>query len=174
MQMFMTTRINKQQQENNVYEPFVPVDLHLVTAGPTSHWLHLPESGLPSPACSLIPGRTAITEWGHQAPSSAGFSHRAHQRRSQRQRRERWPLHICPQHLLVGVDSIFPDPRLRSGQPALQRPFSWLLYFLPVLQAKAGPSMALSPDTTPSPNHPLLGVDKTWPLSQTQPKASFC
>ena len=102
-------------------EPFVPRDATLGDCGPASHWLHLPGSGLPSPSLLFDPGEDFHHRMGHQAPSSAGFSHRAHQMRSQRQRRDD-PYISVHSTLLVGIHSIFLEIRLRSGQPAPQHP----------------------------------------------------
>lgn len=125
-------------------EPFVPRDSTLSDCRPASHWLHLPESGLPSPACSLIPGRTAITEWGTR-PLARLASVTGHTRGEAKDRGEMTPAYLSTAPSLWGSTASFQTHGSGLGSPLRSAPFSWLLYFLPVLQAKAGPSMAPSP-----------------------------
>lgn len=114
-------------------EPFVLRGAKLSDHGPACHWPHLPESGPLFDPRGDFHHRT-----GHQAPSSAGFSHRAHQRRSPRE--ERRPLHICPRHPPCGGRQHLSRDQ-GSGLSSLLRsaPSAWLRYFLPALQASAGP-----------------------------------
>ena len=150
-------------------EPSVLRDATLSDQGPASHWPPLPESGP-----LFDPREDFHHRTGHQAPSSAGFSHRAHQRRSPRE--ERWPLHIWEGHPPCGGwQHLSRDQGSGLGSLLRSAPSAWLRYFLPALQATAGPRHSSLPWIPP--HHlsiPLLGVDKTWPMSQTEPKASFC
>lgn len=154
----------------------VPRTPHLVTAGPRLTDSTCQSQACLLPACSLILVEDCHHRMGHQAPQLLGwFQSQGGHFRGEAKDRGEMTLHICPQHPpLWGSTASFPDSLAQVWAACLQ----------PLLLASLLPSSASSQswsqhgsqpwDTTPSPNHPSTrGVDKTWPLSQTQPKASL-
>lgn len=145
MQMFMTTQgLINNNRKTMFTEPLCAGTPHLVIAGP-----RLTDSpARVRPAFSRLlfdPGSDCHHRMGHQAPSSAGFSHRAHQRSKAKDRGEMTLAYLSTAPSLWGSTASFQTHGSGLGSPPCSAPFSWLLYFLPVLQAKAGPSMAPSP-----------------------------